>query len=219
MRDMNPALLIAITVGAVVVLALLGALVQERRTRLLRQAAEDMGWSFREKDPVFAAALQGTGVLNQGQTQTVRNVLHGSAGGLDTLVCDVHYTVVYARNQQHRATTVLCFIDPSANWPILYLKPRQFFHRFVGREVNFDNDPAFAKSCLLQSDDEEATRALFNEDVRHFFAQNLTAAIEAAGPRLLYCPGRLVPPEELRPLLEEGFRVLNVLQGGGAERV
>ncbi len=213
---MDAILLVLLTVGGVVLLALLGAQVGERRTKLLRQAADDMGFAFRPNDPGLAAALSGLTLFGQGQASHARNVVHGAAVNPEVLVCDLHYIHAYSvgtsRQERHLRASVLTFLDREASWPSFCLRPRRFYQLRPGQtEVRFGEEDAFAKTYVLTGDDESAVRELFNDGVRHYFAQNPGLGAEAAGPRLVFSTGRLIAPEELRPFLEQGFRVMNEL--------
>ena len=76
---MDPILLVLLTVGAVIVLALLGAQVHQRRTNLLRQAADEMGFSFRESDLELARTFSDLGLFSQAQATHAVNVMRGEA--------------------------------------------------------------------------------------------------------------------------------------------
>jgi len=207
--------LVLLTVGSVVVLALLAAQIHERRAKLLRAAADDMGFTFTPSDPALAASFNDLMLFSGSQTILAVNVLRGEANGLEVLIFDLHYNTRIGNNVQQRRMTLLVFQDRQADWPSFSLRPRRFFHRLNTGEVTFEIDEGFKKIYLLQASDTDAVRELFNEDVRHFFMQNTGVAVEGGGQRLVYCNGRLVSPEGLRPFMEEGFRVLNVLQTGG----
>jgi hypothetical protein len=208
-------LLVLLTVGAVVVLALLGAHVHERRAKLLRAAAADMGLTFTPSDTALAASFNDLMLFSGSPAIHAVNVLRGEANGLAVWIFDLHYNTRIGNNVQQRRLSVLAFQDQQANWPSFSLRPRRFYHRLTTGEVPFEIDEGFRQIYLLQSPETDAVREMFNEDVRHFFVQNPGAAVEGSGQRLVYCNGRLVSPEGLRSFMEEGFRVLNVLQTGG----
>jgi hypothetical protein len=211
----GPVELVLLTVGAVVVLALLGAQVHERRAKLLRAAAADMGFTFTPSDTALAAAFNDLALFRSSHAVHAVNVLRGEANGLEVLIFDFHYITQVGNHSQQRRMSILAFQDKQADWPSFSLRPRRFYHRLTTGEVSFEIDEGFRKLYLLQSSETEVVRELFNEDVRHFFMQNPGAAVEGAGQRLVYCNGQLVSPEGLRPFMEEGFRVMNVLQTGG----
>jgi hypothetical protein len=207
--------LLLLTVGSVVVLALLAAQIHERRAKLLRAAADDMGFSFIPSDVTLAATFNDLMLFRGSQAVHAVNVLRGEANGLEVLIFDFHYNTRIGNHVQQRRMSILAFQDRQANWPLFSLRPRRFYHRLNAGEVTFDIDEGFKQLYLLQAPDTEAIRELFNEDVRHFFMQHTGIAVEGSGQRLVYCNRRLVSPEGLRPFMEEGFRVMNVLQTGG----
>ncbi|MBI1918468.1 MAG: hypothetical protein HYS12_27570 [Planctomycetes bacterium] len=212
---MDAVTLVLLTVGSVVVLALLAAQIHERRAKLLRAAADDMGFTFMPSDAALAAAFNDLALFRGSQATHAVNVLRGEANGLEVLIFDLHYVTQVANHSQQRHMSILAFQDRQADWPSFSLRPRRFYHRLNTEEVNFEIDEGFKKIYLLQASDTDGVRELFNEDVRHFFMQNTGVAVEGGGQRLVYCNGRLVNPEGLRPFMEEGFRVMNVLQTGG----
>jgi hypothetical protein len=213
MRD--PVLLVLVTVGAVVLIALLGAKVQQRRTDLLRQAADDLGFTFRPSDPTVAAALKGLVFFGRGQVSHARNVLRGEAHGLETMVFDYHDTLRVGTYTYRLQLSVVHFFKASANWPDFRLRPRHRSEVPGSSDIAFEDDPEFSKRYVLQSENAEATRALFNDDVREFFAGRPGVWVEAAGPRLIYSTGKMLDPAQLQAFLAEGFEVLNVFEAGG----
>src|SRR6476659_7788930 len=83
---MDEALLLVLgPVAAFVVLALLLAQLQDRRAKQLREAADEMGFTFQPSDPALAVELFGPvpGV-------NVLNVLRGKAQGLEVALFDMH---------------------------------------------------------------------------------------------------------------------------------
>jgi len=211
-------LLIALTVGAVIVLALLGAQVSQRRAQQLRAAAAEMGFAFRETDGALALALQRLPLFGRVHVTGVRNVLHGSAQGLEVLVFDYHYAVQVGHHTQHYRATLLTFLDRQAEWPTFLLRPRQMSDRVVGLFVGggaLKDDPEFARRYVLLAPSEETAAGLFTDDVRHFVSEHPGLFANGDGPRLVISRGKLVAADDLRAFMEEGFQVLNTLHTGG----
>src|SRR5206468_10767690 len=187
----NAVTLVLLTVGSVVVLALLAAQIHERRAKLLRAAADDMGFTFTPSDTGLAASFNDLMLFRGTQAVHAVNVLRGEANGLEVLIFDFHYNTRIGNHVQQNRVSILAFQDRQADWPSFSLRPRRFYHRLNTGEVSFEIDEGFKKLYLLQAPDTEAVRELFNEDVRHFFMQHTGTAVEGGGQRLVYCNGRL----------------------------
>jgi hypothetical protein len=215
---MNPviqdaALIVLGSTFLLVVVALLAATMQDRRTRQLREAAEEMGFSFHKEDPALALDLFGPV-----QGLRVINVIRGQAQGLEVVVFDLHRAMPAADTMVHLRLSMLAFLDNEAHWPAFALRPRRY-KRFLSRLAGegrtlFDDDKAFAFANVLEARDEEAVRPLFTEEVRRYFAERPGQWVEAKEKLLIRTRGRLVAPGELRAFLQDGFQVLNLLETG-----
>jgi hypothetical protein len=196
-----------------VVVALFWAGMQEKRVRDLRLAAEEMGFSFKESDPALAAELfAGESGVH------LRNVIRGEAQGLEPIVFDLHRTVPSSDTILHVRFTLLTFRDKQATWPGFSLRPRQFRDRLTGitgkGKLVFQNDVTFSRSCVVETDNEEAVSTIFTEEVRRHFAGKRGLWIEAREQVLIITRGQLLDPRKLREFLEEGFTARKVLETG-----
>jgi hypothetical protein len=209
---MNEAVLLVLgPVAVFVVFALLLAQLQERRVKKLREAADDMGFSFQAQDPVLTAD-----VFGRDGSIRLANVMRGQAQGLEVAVFDCIRTIQVGQYLRHTRISMLVFRDKEASWPHFSLRPRQSLDYFTGLvkrgKVLFPNDIAFARPYLLETDDEEAVTELFTEDVRGYFAKHTGLYVQTTKELLIYTRGKLLDPADLRPYLEGGFEVLNLLQ-------
>lgn len=216
MRD--PVLLVLAVVGVVLLVALLGAKVQERRVALLRQAADELGFTFRESDPSVAAILNGFMLFGHGKASHARNVMRGEAHGLETLILDYHDTLRAGPRMYTFRLSLLSFLKPGEDWPRFSLRPRQRFEGTGDNDIKFEDDPEFSKRYVVRADDAESARRLFGDEVREFFRERPGLWVEAAGPRMVYSTGRMLAPEYFQGFLEEGFKVLNIFETGGQPR-
>jgi len=127
----------------------------------------------------------------------------------------LHYTYRAGRGRRGLHGSMLLFRDREPYWPEFQVYPRSLLPGAGSQgEITFEDVPEFSKCYLLQSEDKARVRELFNGEVRNFFARHEGIAAGAAGRALVYFTGELVTPERVRPFMEEGFRVMNVLQTG-----
>src|SRR5262245_28106194 len=148
-------------VAAFVVLALFLAQLQDRRARQLREAADEMGFSFQPSDPALAAELFGP--VNG---LSVLNVLRGKAQGLEVALFDMHRAST-GLHDIHFRFSMLAFLDDQASWPAFWMRPRQFVSR-IGRDdrkgtVLFADDRTFGRQYCLEASESEAVSPLFTE--------------------------------------------------------
>jgi hypothetical protein len=202
------------------VLALVGAVAylavraERRRAAALRRAAEEMGFEFRA-DPVDGALgpYAGFPLFSQGRRRTIRNLLRGRAGGLEVAVFDYLYVTGGGQSQHTWRQTVLTFEIEGETLPTFSLRPESVFDK-IGHwlgfpDINFESHPRFSGSYLLRGDDEDAVRRLFGDRVLDYYEANTGVCTEGHGRRLVYYrPHKRIAPAEVRPFLEEGFRVL-----------
>jgi hypothetical protein len=219
---MNDGVLIVLGLaGLAVVIALVGSAIHEYRGKKLREAAEEMGFTFQAEDPALAVELFGAAPVR------VQNVLRGQAQGLEVVVFDLLQQIRRAQYIRHVRFTYLLFRDNEANWPTFALWPRGFMSRLGGRTGPgvslFEEDAAFARRYQLAalrkvSDPTEVEKLgdVFTEEARRYFAERPGMWIEAEKQKLMLSQGRVLPHGELRAFLERGFEVLNVLKGGEA---
>ena len=199
---------------AVVVVALIGAAFQERRGKHLREAAEEMGFTFQPEDPALAAELFGPAA----QAVRVQNVLRGEAQGLEVVVFDLLQLLRRAQYIRHVRFTVLFFRDEDADWPSFALHPRGYQTRLGGGnpagQAVLENDADFARRWRLEAPDSDRVSEMFTEDVRRYFTTHTGLWVQGAEKKLIYSQGNVMPASSLRAFLESGFEVMNLLRTG-----
>jgi hypothetical protein len=213
---MDGVLIVLGCTALVVVLALIGAALHERRGKELRKAADEMGFTYKFEDPVLAVELFGTAAL----TSRAQNVLRGQAQALEVIVCDLFQPMRQSR------ITLLVIRDQEANWPGFALHPHGGLHRLDERAAGtalFEDDAAFARRYRLAAAasrtsltgaDTEGVSSVFTESVRGYFAEHPGLWVQGEGQRLIYSAGKTVPASELRTFLADGFETMNLLKIG-----
>jgi hypothetical protein len=209
-------LLVLGPVAVLVVFALLLAQLHERRVKKLREAADEMGFSFQVHDAVLTGDLFG-----QDGSIRLENVLRGQAQGLEVALFDCLRTVRVGQYLRHSRVSLMMFRDREANWPLFSLRPRQSLDYFSGLfrrgKMLFPSDIAFSRPNVLEAEDEEAVTEMFTEEVRSYFAKHPGWYLQAKKETLLFTRGKLLAAGQLRAYLESGFEVLNLLQTGNPQ--
>ena len=86
-----------------------------------------------------------------------------------------------------------------------------------GQDIDFADDREFSKAYVLQGDDEQAIRELFNTDVRAWFAERAGRGFqfEAQGKVLLFHQGKRRPPGETHELMKQALEIMKRLADRG----
>jgi len=114
--------------------------------------------------------------------------------------------------------TAFYIIDKQVMIPNFYLFPEKWHHKiskwFGAQDINFERFPGFSEDYMLQSEDEEFTRVLFeDEELIHFFEEHQGWTIEATGYYLImYRPGKLQDVDTMGDLLDSGLRLNEILR-------
>jgi hypothetical protein len=209
--------LIVVGIIALVVLAIIAAVVAEKRRRdALRQLAGELGLEFQEKlaGPP-AIDLNPLHLFNVGHTRRTRNALSGRYCNAELTLFDYQYSTGHGRNRHTWRQTVAAFYLPETRLPLFALRPEHVFHKIGSalgyQDIDFDRFPTFSSSYLLRGGDEPAVRELFNDNVLMFFENRTGLCVEGGDDWLIvYRTRRRVKPQQLSSFLDETFAVRGV---------
>lgn len=221
---------LAVVLGIAGALALLGAIVylavqqQKKRTAAMKAVADRLGWGFQEKAPMqVIPGPERFGLFSEGRSRTIRNFFAGEMDGMRAAVFDYSYTVGSGKHQQTWNQTVVYLDAGTLDLPSFSLRPENVFHRiatvFGYQDIDLQSRPDFSRKYLLRGPDEGAVRAAFQDDVMEFYEQRPKCCSEAQGQQLFFWrAGKIVPPEQVPALIDEGRHLLARLHPGPVPR-
>jgi hypothetical protein len=198
--------------------AIIPLVAAKRRTAWMRQAADELRFTFFPKgDAETLTLLSRFRLFSQGKRKEVLNLMRGVANSLEVRIFDYQYVAAGRDGADAPRQTVIAFRAPELNLPSFALRPKSVFHKigtiFGYQDIAVANRPIFAKTYLLQGPSEPAIRELFDDQVLSFFEDQPGLSAEGGGFELIfYRAGALVPPEKIRSFLEEGFKVLDLFR-------
>jgi carbonic anhydrase len=189
---------------------------QQRRTAWMRQAAEELRFTFLPKgdaDTLFS----GFQLFSQGKRKRVLNLMQGVANRLEVRIFDYSYELAGRKGVDAPRQTVITFRSPDLNLPSFSLRPKNVLDKIgtvLGhRDIAFADRQIFTRAYVVRGTNESAVRELFDDRVLSFCEEQPGLSTEGSGFELLvYRANILVPPEQIRAFLEEGFRVLDVFR-------
>lgn len=195
---------------------------EKKRTEEMSAAAARLGFSFSpDGEPGFLESLASFRLFSRGRSRKIRNLLRRQVDDIHITVFDYRFTTGGGKHNQTHDQTVGLFETERLELPAFALRPEHVFHRLAGalgyQDIDFEQDPGFSESTLLQGLDETQIRSLFEWNLRAYFARHPGVCTEGEGSRLLfYRQGRRVDPAQLEGFVDEGLDVLSaVLEAGG----
>lgn len=212
-------LLIVGGIGLVVVgIIVLARWSEKKRGDGWRQAAEELGIQFAGEQNDVLSRCSAMKIFNRGHSHTFRNAIEGDAGDTRITIGDYRYITGSGKNRSTHSQTVCVLESAGMDAPHCFLRPTvAFFDRIGamlgGQDIDFADDPHFSRAFVLQGEDEQAIRDLFDDRVRAWFMaqKGRNLCFEAWGNRLVFHRGRLEKPGEARRLLQEALDVLGAL--------
>jgi hypothetical protein len=216
-----PLAMFAVFAAIISVVACFSYLAEKKRREALQRVADELGFTFSQKDPGLLLRFAGMHLFSQGHGQRITNVLQGEANGLRVDLFDYTFTIGGGKSSSTHRQTVVSFVLPDRDLPAFSLRPENTFHRigawFGYQDINFEDFPVFSKRYLLRGPDEPAIRKLFTPEVMTFYEGLTGVCTEGAGCVLIFYRERhRVAPEQTRGFLEEGFGVLKVFRSADA---
>lgn len=214
-------LLLGVVVAVFIAVAVGSKLAARRRQRLLSEFAPSIGMDFTPGDNVVVASRLGRlPLFDQGRARTSSNVLRGTSHGRAVTVFDYHYRTGAGKHTHHHRQTVAHVRSEGADLPRLWMRPQGMLDKLASlvgmRDIDFTDDEEFSKRWFLKSDDEEAVRRLFTPRVRGQITADRSIHVEAAGQDVVvYRAGKRADPGEIQALLEDAFRVTELLTRAG----
>ncbi len=137
----------------------------------------------------------------------IKDVLRSTTGGQEVLLFTYEYEVGFAESAQWSTQTVAAFRVEGRRLPHFTMKPQPFSSLFRPSGSGLVSHTRFSNSYLLQGDDEQAIRSMFEAPVLDFFSREAGWWVEAGDEWLvIYKDGRRVArrrlPEHLRKTRE-----------------
>ena len=217
--------MIGVMVGVVLAILLVVHHLEKKRSAALQAQAQGMNFTFEAKpDQGLLGALGGFHLFSQGHSKKVFNLMEGRSQDIDLRIFDYTYTVGGGKNSQTFKQTVALFQSDPLRLPGFALRPEHFFHKigsaFGFKDIDFDEHPQFSSKYLLRGADEDAIRALFDDQIMGYYEAHEGLSTEGERDVLLfYRQSKRPKPEELHTFMEDGFAVFAIFKGRAGPRV
>ncbi len=152
----NPAILFVLFAALVVVVAIIGHLMRERRRKELRAWAHSRGLSFdSSKDRSLDNRYPAFKCLRHGSSRYAYNRMTGDRNGRRILAFDYHYVTGSGKNRSHHHFSAVIVHSPLPLKPLI-IRPEGVFDRMAGffgfDDIDFES-AEFSREFYVQSDD------------------------------------------------------------------
>ena len=215
---MLPLLIPVGVVSVIGVVIYLSHQAQKKRTSDIHLKAEELGLSYYEDGASrLAHTVDGFHLMSRGRAKKYRNVITAETPDVSITIFDYQFTTGSGKSTKTHHQTVTAIESLNLQLPTFRARPENMLdgvgNVFGLQDIDFDDHPGFSNAFVLKSDSEEATRKFFDFTVLEYFADKAKLSFE--GTRnvfLFYEPRHRVQPENLKFLLEEGYRTYGVLR-------
>ncbi|MCC6332434.1 MAG: hypothetical protein IT380_00440 [Myxococcales bacterium] len=215
---MEPVLLIGGVIAVIVVIAYLAWLYEKKRTEAMEAYAQQRGWAFEGSASVLEAQLDAFKLFNQGHSRRLNNAMRGAKDQVAVAVADYRYTTGRGKNSHTHNQTICMVRVPGLALPHFFARRQVAFFdaigkMFGGQDVNFEEDQAFSKAYVLQTQSgEETLRRSFNDRARAAFLglANRNPQVEGVGEVLLLHFSRRLKVDEVDALVADAVNLVRV---------
>jgi hypothetical protein len=216
---MEPFWYIFIGIAVLVVgLIALNAWQQKKRTEAWQRVAGELHIEFLGNNNDVLNRCGGMKLFSRGRSRRFLNAICGDAGDTKIILGDYRFRTGSGKNSSTHVYTVCVLQSAQLNVTGCYLRPQISFFDAIGamlggQDINFADDETFSRAYVLQGEDEEAIRKLFDTEVRAWFVERSQRHLqfEARGGTLVFHTGRRRKPDEAKQLMGEALDIMNLL--------
>ena len=195
---------------------------KSKRTIAIEDHAGNEDMNFLNKDEFgHANYFKGFKLFKFGMQDSISHLTMSSGDPLDGQqygFFDYRYVIMAGNTPIIIDQTAFYVIDKDVMIPGFYLFPEKWHHKinkwFGTQDINFTMYPGFSQGYMLQSEDEDFTRTLFDdEELIQFFEDHEGWTFEATGYYLMmYRPGKLQDVSALNTMIDSGLRLNELLR-------
>jgi hypothetical protein len=187
----------------------------KKRTAAMEAWASGRGFSFVADATSLMSELGHFKLFGQGRSRRARNCATGRKEGFGVRIADYQYTTGSGKSSTTHVQTI-CALDADRPTDVHFFCRRQvaFFDAvgklFGGQDVNFDDDPAFSKAYVLQTNgDVDRLRMFMSPSLRALLTElsSCNLILEVTGTTLLLHTGVRLKPEQIEALIDDAIRI------------
>lgn len=215
MQQLVPFLAVGGAVGLIGGIVYLAWWMEKKRTEAMSAFAQQHGYQFEGVAPQLIDELSAFKLFNQGRARTAKNLMRGSKEPGAVRICDYQFITGSGKHQQVHQQTICVLKTPGRNAPHFFLRRQnKLFDAlgklFGGQDINFDDDPTFSKTYVLQtSGDENQLRGFMTVGLRETLSRmsDRNIMMEVVGDTLVLHHGRRLKADQLEALVADAVNI------------
>ena len=172
----------------------------------------------REDEYGLARLLRDFKLFKRGHSRRIHNLLSTDSFDRKSHIFDYTYVIGKGKDRRYRRQTVLFIDSKELGLPAFTMQPEKLWHRLtewlkITKDIDFESHPEFSEQYLLESEDEELLRYLYDKDVLDFFTVNKNWHVEGINYFLvLYSLNERLHPKLIESFYNMGERLFNLLK-------
>jgi hypothetical protein len=215
MQQLAPILAIGGMIAFIGGIIYIAWLVEKKRTEAMTAYAQTHGYVFEGVQNQLLHDMAGFKLFNQGHSRQVKNFMRGAKDVGAIRIADYQYVTGSGKHRTVWNQTICVLQTPGRNAPHFFCRrQRALFDAlgklFGGQDINFDDDPAFSKAYVLQTNgDEQQLRHFMSPALREMLTRmgDKNVVLEVSGDTLLIHHGRRLKPDQIDGLVADAINV------------
>lgn len=194
----------------------------KRRQAAVKAMADSLGLEFQAQTSLEQMEMfRQVSYFSRGRDHEILNHLSGCTGATSIHILDFEYTVGSGKDKSTLRQTVVALISEELVSQKLDvqgfdLAPESIFTRFTEwfgvQDIDFPSHPEFSQKFVLQANSEEGVRRLLDRELLNFLCTKPDISLSVRqGFLCVYRPRKLVPPDQWKNRMAEGFDIYRQL--------
>lgn len=187
----------------------------KKRREAWMAVAQQLGFTYERKQSGVSRGFGYFKIFSLGYSKGCKNILSGPFRSQEATLMDYQYTTGGGKNRSTHRQTLCVLKNPEIDVPHCFLRRQSKVFDFLGKvfggqDIDYDEDPEFSKTFVLQGENEAATRRLFDLRLRQRFMKlaQTNLQVEIRGNTLLIHKGRTLKPEDANTLLQQAHEIM-----------
>jgi hypothetical protein len=186
----------------------------KKRCKEIMEFAENSGMKYAKLN-TFIPKKYMFELFNQGYGKKAKNYIFGNNQGIELEICDYQYTTGSGKNRSNHYSTICILTSENLHLLKSNLRPEiklldWLGEKLGGKDIDFDEDPEFSDSFVLQSTNEDLARKIYNSKLRGYLVskRNFKIHVETYKNSIMVHYGKKVSSDKFPELMETAFSLM-----------
>jgi hypothetical protein len=193
--------------------------IKRKRKAEFRELAQKRGFIFTQNMSDLIEQLSEFKIFSLGHSRHIDYGIEGQVGAQKVYIMSYVYIVGHGNNRSRRRQMVCVCKKKEQSIPHFFLRREIAIYDHIGKvfgkqDINFDDDPEFSKSFVLQGELEDSTRKFFHAGKRQLFMEfaGTDLCMEACEDTAVAHYGKMLSLEDADKLMDDTLRIQSMLR-------